>query len=143
MGYYVRIVNSTARIPAANLDRAYQRMCALNHTHDHVKRGGSWGGGKQTAKWFSWMDANYPETCADAQAVLEQLGFETQYNAQGDLLIMYYDSKTGQENLFLESIKNLATGSILWQGEEGETWTTEFQGERIIDMAQPDKLIAS
>jgi hypothetical protein len=66
MGYYVRIVNSTARIPAANLDRAYQRMCALNHTHDHVKRGGSWGGGKQTAKWFSWMDADYPATCADA-----------------------------------------------------------------------------
>ena len=72
MGYYVQIVESNARIPAANLKAAYEKMCALNVTHDHAKRGGSYSDGKQTAKWFSWMDANYPETCKDAKEVLEQ-----------------------------------------------------------------------
>lgn len=133
MGYYVNIVESTAKIPAANLQKAYENMCLLNITHDHVKRGGSFFGGKQTEKWFSWMDANYPETCEDAQAVLEALGFETEYNEDGDLLLTGYDSKTGQEDLFMESITYLTEGMIEWHGEDGDTWTTEFQGAGIIE----------
>lgn len=133
MGYYVNIVESTAKIPAANLQKAYENMCLLNTTHDHVKRGCCWSGGKQTEKFFSWMDENYPETCEDAQAVLEQLGFETEYNEDGDLLITGYDSKTGQEDLFLESITYFTEGTIEWHGEDGDTWTTEFQGEGIIE----------
>jgi hypothetical protein len=141
MGYYIQTINSTARIPQQNLQKAYEVMCALNQTHDHVKRGGSWSGGKQAAKWFSWMDADYPSKCADAAAILGMLGFETQYNDQGDLLITHYDNKTGQEDLFLKSIKNLTTGSIVWQGEEGESWTTEFYGDQVVEMPQPTKLI--
>jgi hypothetical protein len=133
MGYYVNIVESTAKIPAANLQKAYENMCLLNITHDHVKRGCCRSGGKQTEKFFSWMDENYPETCEDAQAVLEQLGFETEYNKDGDLLITGYDNKTGQEDLFLESITYLTEGTIEWEGEDGDTWTTEFQGEGIIE----------
>jgi hypothetical protein len=133
MGYYVKIVKSTACIPAANLQRAYEKMCALNVTHDNDKRGGSWGGGKQTAKWFSWMDADYPNTCHDAKEVLEALGFETEYNDDGDLLITGYDSKSGQEDLFLESIIDEATGVVAWKGEEGEEWKTQFNGDSVVD----------
>ena len=132
MGYYVQIVESNARIPAANLQRAYEKMCALNVTHDQQKRGGSYSGGVQTSRWFSWMDANYPETCKDAKAVLEQLGFECSYAANGDLLIDGYDSKTGQEDLFLKAIEFDAEGTITWRGEEGESWTTTFLGDTII-----------
>lgn len=126
MGYYVSIVESTAKIPANNLEKAYKAMCALNTTHDHVKRGGSWSGGKQTKRYFSWMDENYPETCSDANEILNQLGFETEYDDNGDLLIVDYDNKAGQEDLFLKAIDHLAVGEITWKGEEGETWTTEF-----------------
>jgi hypothetical protein len=133
MGYYVRIVESTAVIPAENLNRAYEKMCDLNVTHDHIKRGGSWSGGKQTAKWFSWMDANYPETCKDAKEVLEELGFNTEYNQKGDLLITEYDSKTGQEELFLEAISNEAFGEIRWVGEDGYQYSTVFAGSSIIE----------
>ena len=136
MGYYVRIKSSTARIPAENLQRAYDKMCALNVTHDSKKRGGSWSGGKQDAKWFSWMDANYPETCKDAKAVLEQLGFDCSYDKNGDLLIEGYDNKMGQEDLFLASIGTETIGTINWFGEDGETWTTDFLGDLVID-AQP------
>jgi hypothetical protein len=133
MGYNVSIKTSTAKIPAQNLTKAYQVMCALNVTHDNEKRGGSWSGGKQTSKYFSWMDANYPETCKDAQAVLEQMGFYCDYNDAGDLVIESYDSKMGQEDLFMESIKYLAEGKIDWFGEDGETWTTEFFGDTVIE----------
>lgn len=144
MGYYVQAVSSTAFIPKANLQRAYEKMCALNVTHDHEKNGGSWSaGGKQDGKWFSWMDANYPETCKDAQAVLEQLGFECEYNEFGDLCFGDYDSKTGQEDLFMKAIENEATGMITWRGEEGEVWVTKFHGGVVVDANSAYKLLGA
>lgn len=143
MGYDVRITNSTAKIPAANLKRAWEKMCALNTTHHHMKRGGSWSGGKAQAdsKWFSWMDADYPRTCRTAQAVLEQLGFYCYVDEAGDLHIADYDSKMGQEELFMEAIVNEACGVIEWIGEEGETWKTQFKGDNVIEAEAPVKLL--
>jgi len=139
MGYYVRIVKSTAMIPQANLERAYQKMCALDVTHDNQKRGGSWSGGAQTAKWFSWMDENYTETCKNAQDIMEMLGFECDEDKDGNLLIIGYDSKTGQEDLFLEAITNDAIGMIRWVGEDGDAYVTNFHGQNVID-AEPQLL---
>lgn len=48
MGYYVRIVESTAFIPNENLEKAYEIMCSLNATHHHLKRGGSFGNNHET-----------------------------------------------------------------------------------------------
>lgn len=141
MGYYVQITKSTAVIPKANLQRAYEKMCALNVTHHNQKHGGSYKGGEKCESWFSWMDANYPAKCKDAQAVLDMLGFSTEYNQQGDLLITYYDNKMGQEDLFMEAIKNEAVGKIHWRGEEGDAWTTEFFGDLVIEAEQPVRLL--
>lgn len=143
MGYNVEIIRSTAKIPAANLDRAYQKMCALNITHHKEKRGGSWSAGKRDEAWFSWMDANYPETCRDANAVLEQLGFYTEYDQQGDLLITGYDSKMGQEDLFLKAIENEVSGEIEWVGEDHERWTTVLKGDDVIDAEAPTRLLTN
>jgi hypothetical protein len=144
MGYYVSIEQSTFKIPAENLQSAYDAMCQLNFTvPNSQKRGGSWssGGiskdnapeyGPYKASWFSWMSWNYHETCEDANQILKELGFETEYNENGDLLITGYDSKTGQEELFLKSISSLATGYIVWQGEEGEVWGETYGGEEVI-----------
>lgn len=41
MGYNIQIVKSDALIPADHLEDCYHKMCALNETHDHEKRGGS------------------------------------------------------------------------------------------------------
>lgn len=131
MGYYIEIVKSDAKIPKNNLKTAYEKMCALNVTHHNQKRGGSWSGGKQQEKWFSWMDSNYPETCKDAQEIFEQMGFDTEYNENGDLLIVGYDNKIGQEELFLKSIEKEAIGSIYWCGEDGSKWSTKFFGDNI------------
>lgn len=126
MGYFVAITESDAFIPVEKLETAYQKMCALNTTHDDQKHGGRWTGGQCIQKWFSWMDANYPETCKDAKDIFEQMGFSTEYDAGGNLKITGYDNKTGQEQLFLDAIKDDLVGSMCWQGENGEKWKQLF-----------------
>lgn len=140
MGYYVSIEESTFQIPAENLDAAYEAMCRLNYTvPNQEKRGGSWPGkdkgpqhGPFESAWFSWMDWNYDQTCANADEILQALGFETYTDQSKNLFITGYDSKAGQEGLFLESISNLAEGYIVWRGEEGELWGETYGGNEVI-----------
>lgn len=136
MGYYVRIIDAEFLIPTKNFGKAYKAMCELN-AYDDLKRGGSYGGEGKREAWFSWMDANYPETCADAEAILRQIGFEVGVIDDG-LVIYGFESKQGQEDLFLEACAPyVKTGSfIVWQGEEdedlsrwlfdGKTMTTQY-----------------
>ena len=130
MGYYVTSTEADFTIPPENLDAAYEAVCELN-THNNLKRGGSFPALKNLPddkprpdKWFSWMDWNYQETCPDLKAVLKEVGFYVGVNPDGGLSITEYDSKSGQEDLFLEAIAPFATeGSyIMWRGEEGEQW---------------------
>lgn len=129
MGYEINITDANFTIPAKNLDAAYQEMCALNQ-HDDLKHGGSSTG----AKWFPWMDQNYPETCKNAQDILEQLGFHTETQMDGSLSLVSYDSKVGQEDLFLDVIAPfVANGSYIeWKGEDGDRWRHEIDGGRLI-----------
>lgn len=144
MGYWVNIIEGAVTIPKANLEEAYKRMCALND-NDTVKRGGQWGGEVSSdsprpegmnyhpARWFSWMDADYPSTCADAKAILRELGFELE-DRDGDLFIFGYDSKIGQEELFLDAISDLCTKDsfLVWRGEDGEMWRQEFGSKEMV-----------
>lgn len=127
MGYYIDLEESHFFLPAENYDKAYEAMCLLNTTHDHLKNGGEWSGGEQTAKWFSWMPANYPEVCPDAIAVLEQLGFEVICDEAG-IVNLHYSSKAGQEELFLEAIAPyVEPGSyLIWRGEDGDRYGHKF-----------------
>lgn len=99
MGYCIDLLESTWTIRGNKLKDAYQAMVALNTTHDHLKHGGSWSGGKQTAKWFSWMDADYPAKCLDARAILEHLRFECE---DGEISVV-----AGAANDRAEKIKKL------------------------------------
>lgn len=144
MGYYINIEKSTFVIPAENLDTAYQRMCQLNFTVPNSKKGGGSYPGKDKAPhtgpdkhcWFSWMNWDYHEKCADAEAILNELGFETEYDYNGNLGIREYDSKSGQEDLFLESICDLAKGYIIWRGENGDVWGETYGGAKVIRKKQ-------
>ena len=145
MGYYVSITEGEVTIPKENLEEAYKRMCALND-NDAIKRGGQWGGELSSesprpegmnyhpARWFSWMDANYPETCSDAQTILSSLGFELEYGDDESLVIVRYDNKTGQEDLFLEAISDLCTKDsyLVWRGEDGDSWRQEFGNSKMV-----------
>tara|TARA_Y100001949_G_scaffold156203_1_gene144937 strand:+ start:967 stop:1428 length:462 start_codon:yes stop_codon:yes gene_type:complete len=137
MGYYVHINAVNWMIPTKHLETAYERMCELNVTHHDEKRGGAHRDGKLEQRWFSWMDENYPETCKDARAVLDEVGFDTEIDDHG-LTIIGYDNKTGQEDLFLESISDLVVSSygdgmpfVIWEGEDGLQWKEIF-GEKEV-----------
>lgn len=123
MGYYINIQESNFTIPTHNLEKALERFKALNHKEGVEKRGGSWGPNGQTEKWFSWMPADYDQTVTSAQEVLDMLGFDTELDERG-LHIHGYDNKIGQEELFLNEIRDLVDVScyIIWRGEGGEVW---------------------
>ncbi len=120
MGYYIFLEDSTAVLPKGHQAEAYKRMCALNDT-DEGKTGGS-----KDEKWFAWMDPNYPDTCADAKAILTDLGFWFDENEDGDLLFTEYDSKMGQESEFLRCIGDLLRGEMVWRGEEHDLFRYTF-----------------
>lgn len=127
MGYYVRAYCSPFRMKKKNFDEAYRLMCELNNLPDSVKNG--CGGGE---RWFSWMDAKYPETCADFIAILDALGFHPEFDkSTGDIADLEYDSKIGQEDLFFRAIGHLVEPNsfIYWEGEDGAKWRWVFDGK--------------
>ena len=144
MGYYVSIEESTFTIPVENLDSAYKAMCELNYTVPNKHKNGWRSPGKDKAPeygpheccWFSWIDWNYHEICTSADEILEQLGFCTYISENGNLHIEGYDSKTGQEDLFLKAISTLSKGYIIWKGEDDEVWGETYGGEKVIVKSQ-------
>ncbi len=137
MGYYISIEGSDFTIPKEHLHESYRRMCELNVTHHDKKTGGSWTKGQEPVKWFAWMDENYPETCKDVWAILTDLGFDIASDDRG-ITLMSYDSKIGQESLFLECISEFVVSStkglkpfIIWSGEDGASWK-EVYGDKEV-----------
>lgn len=145
MGYNVNITGADFVIPADKLEPAFEALKALNK-RDDIKSGraagtrpdGTYGIIEQ---YFSWMPANYDETCKDAEAVFKELGFETYLNEDGGLELTGYDSKAGDEDHFLEAVAPFVTpGSwIEWEGEDGTRWRHEFEGATIT--ARPGRTV--
>ena len=130
MGYYITTTDVDFFIPTENLDEAYKALCELNN-HNELKNGGRHPcekkDGPHDGVWFSWMDWNYPETCANTAEILESLGFECNEDDEG-LSIWGYDSKAGNEDIFIEALAPyVRPGSYIeWRGESGEMWREEF-----------------
>lgn len=140
MGYFVD-GHGHITIRKADEVHAYKAMIDLNQ-RDDLKEGGSWGGEHDSrsprpkglnhhpGKWFSWLHADYPSVCPDFLSVLEHLGFEVGAKVeQNDSTTypLYYSSKIGQEELFIEAISPWITGEIEWSGEDGNRWKHVFQ----------------
>lgn len=130
MGYYVELVESTFEIPADKLDEALNRLKALNHDPNVEKRGGSWGPGGKTESWFSWMDSDYDQKVTSAAEVFTMLGFEVDQGEDGSIILAGYDNKSGQEDLFIDAVKDLAVTGwfMVWRGEDGYTWRHTADG---------------
>lgn len=135
MGYYVSTIDVNFTIKADKSEEAYKALCELNN-HNELKRGGRFPSEKKDGPhdgvWFSWMDWNYPETCPNLETILQQLGFETDTN-EGNLSVWGYDSKSGNEDLFLEALAPFVEPDsyIEWRGECGAMWRNEFDGKAM------------
>jgi hypothetical protein len=140
MGYYVNIEEANWVLPKENQDVALQRLKDLNHKEGVEKRGGSFGpGGVENERWFSWMSADYDQHVSSVAEILSMLGFDFEYEDDGGLRILFYDSKIGQEELFLTEIADLVPSDsfIKWRGEDGEHWmwtpSGVFEGRIVYD----------
>ena len=137
MGYFVSTKEVSFVIPKGKLDEAYKAVCELNQ-HNHLKRGGRWPReekeGPHDGIWFSWMPWDYPEFFKDLKEVLNGVGFETEYTEDGGLDILYYDSKSGQEQLFLGALAPfVAEGSFIeWMGEDQTFWRDFVKDGKLI-----------
>lgn len=132
MGYYVK-GSGDVRIAKENLAAAYDALMALQEVPDEIKRGGAYSGGTYTQRWFSWMPADL-RTLPDTQAVFAELGFDTEYQENGDLLIASYDNKTGQEELFFAAAAPFITdgSEFYWEGEDGLLYKWEFADGKML-----------
>ena len=131
MGYYITIESEDIFLDKKYFTDVYARMCELND-HDELKRGGSFGSNNDAVdgerysknKWFSWMSYNYPDTCPDMESILAALGFDTDYDSDGNLVGLRYSDKTGSEDYFLSCFAGfIKAGSYIeFSGEETEDY---------------------
>ena len=145
MGYYINLNDALFVIPEQNLAEAWRRFQLMNAPEmDFAKSGGSYSGGGKQEAWYSWMPSDYDKSMSSAKEVFEALGFQTETGSRGfttsqgpvdtdGLWLTRYDSKTGQEDLFLYVIRDLVEpGSYLrFQGEDGAMYEYSFDG---VDM---------
>ena len=131
MGYYVRIESVDWEIKET--PEALATIREMPKKFHHLKRGGSSSG----EKWFSWMNDTEIETTETVQNVFNQLGFETQKTDDG-FQLLGYDSKTGQEDLFLAVMApyTVSGSSIEWVGEDNALWRHHIsEGKMFVDEA--------
>lgn len=146
MGYYVTLEGNNAYIRKDKLDEAYTILCELNQ-HNELKRGFSFPReeepeGPHEGIWFSWMDWNYPETCANAFEILLQLGFELEDDGNGGISFLRYDNKTGSEDVFIAALAPVLSSDdesapwFEWRGEDGAHWRQIVSGG-VMKLQQP------
>ena len=130
MGYYVTTEDINIIVPKDLIEPAYKAVLAMNED-DNLKRGGSHGSERKF--WFAWMPEDL-STLADLHAVMENLGFDTHYGEAGELVLGHYDSKTGQEDLFLDAIAPFVQeGSYaIWKGEDNSFYKWEFNDGKML-----------
>ena len=145
MGYFVNTTGIDFTIPKENMDKAYRAMCELNKD-DSEKMGGAFGNLENTEditgsssvstnpnKWYMWMPWNYDEVCKNAAEIFSALGFEVAEDEDGNLSLLWYEDKSGQEDLFLKAVSQyVSPGSYIeWSGEDGYLYRHEFDGEKM------------
>jgi hypothetical protein len=129
MGYYVTLMDSDFVIPET--PEVLAAIKDMDVRFDALKRGGSSTDGK---RWFSWM----PElsTFEYVRDVFETLGFETRGDTDDtddSFGLSGYDSKTGQEDLFLAVVAPFVkNGSYTsWRGEDGAMYRFTVESGRL------------
>lgn len=134
MGYYWETEDLKVNIDAKHVPMAFAVLKALNG-RDDLKHGGSYSGGKTTAKWFSWMPADYDKTVNSLKDIFDLLGFEDNTEDGLGVRLGRYDQKRGQEMLFLQvAAPYIRKDSyMICKGEDGSRWRYDFDGKKMTE----------
>lgn len=117
MGYYVDLVEADFTIPETA--EVLQALREMPKKYKALQRGGD-----GTNSWFSWMSDEEIESAESARFIFESLSFDCQDYGNGTFGLTSYNSKMGQEDLFLAVVAPFVeNGSYTqWRGEDGELW---------------------
>jgi hypothetical protein len=131
MGYYVDLVEADFIIPET--EEVLEALRAMPKKYKAVQRGGSSNG----EKWFSWMNDTEIESAESVQSVFEMLGFECEkdkYGVPNTFSLESYNSKTGQEDLFLAVVAQFMPEDSYteWRGEDGEIWRYTVRSKKLM-----------
>ena len=132
MGYYIDLAHSDWEI--RETPESLQAVREMPTKFHALKR----GGGSNGERWFSWMNDTDIENTPTVEAVFNQLGFETT-TTDGGFTLDSYNSKTGQEDLFLAVLAPWTKeGSwIEWRGEDGAQWRfSVINGKMYVEDAE-------
>ena len=126
MGYYVQLTDADFIINEN--EETLAAIKAMPKKYKAIQRGGNGAG----EKWFSWMSDESIESAESVQSVFEMLGFECEadkYGVKGTFSLESYDSKQGQEDLFLAVVAPFVANDSYteWRGEDGEVWRMAVQ----------------
>ncbi len=144
MGYYVTLIETNAYIACEDQPRGYELVCEINNHHagkvgmlNHCDTPSPHEG-----EWFSWMPWNYPDLCDTLADVLQEVGFDTYTDVDGNLHIRGYDKKTGCEEYFLQALAPVLRGGfgqpvhMAWVGEDHTMWAYAIEesptGKRLV-----------
>jgi hypothetical protein len=121
MGYYVDLTEADFIIPER--EDVLEALRAMPKKYKAVQRGGSSNG----EKWFSWMNDEEIEKAESCQSIFEALGFDcttNPYGQEGTFSLDSYNSKVGQEDLFMAVVAPFVKDESYtqWRGEDGEIW---------------------
>lgn len=124
MGYYITMdLGSGLLIPLANIPRAFQRIQALVETDKYIDSSRVSDSGELVKK-----PRPVYQTIEEA---VEDWRFFGQMTEEGFLIDGFEGQKAGWgEDDFFEAIAPFVRGIVTITGEDGETWTKEFSGDR-------------
>lgn len=130
MGYYVNLTDADFIIKEN--EETLSAIRQMPTKYYALMRGGSSTG----EKWFSWMNTEEIESAESVQSVFEALGFDCSadaYGIKGQFSLDGYNSKTGQEDLFLAVVAPFVEdGSYTeWRGEDGELWRFTVNDKKL------------
>lgn len=141
MGRYLTIVDQRFEIKAENVEAAYKAAVALNavESKKSTRRNGPDPQAKPADSKsvaaspdvsFRGVAWNYDEKCRDLAEVLREFGFEPEVSPDGAITALFFDEKSGDEELLLEAIAPyVEDGSMLgWAESYTEMWGTWFYG---------------
>jgi hypothetical protein len=133
MGYYINQEEAQFVILKENFSRCLDAIKGLMRQTDKMT-GGSWSGGVQTDRWFSWVNT---DSVLSAQTLVDALAawrWDAKLDNDGNIYhIFFLGEKAGSDDNLMEVIAPFVKcGSyIQMRGEEGEIWRYFFKGGKL------------
>lgn len=133
MGYYINQESANFTILKENFSRCLEAIKGLMSQTDKMT-GGSFSGGKQTDRWFSWVNTDSVLSAQTLVDALDAWRWDAKLDNDENIYhIFFRGEKAGSDDNLMKAIAPFVKcGSyIQMRGEEGEVWRWFFKGGKM------------